>query len=146
VNLDELKAAVESARRFSHKVLLYAEPPPKDDAPDTRLPTGSRTFQLRMPTSHEVKMAYARARTGTDDHLAAFFQSQREIAERSVTGWTEVDETDLVPDGANAPMAFDASLVPLIFDAHSDWQTSISEAIDKRIAEREGKQEAAAKN
>jgi|GEM_PF-2656744 len=127
MTLDDLKAAVESSRRFTHTV-------------------DGRTFTLRMPTSHEVKMAYARARTGTNDHLAAFFQSQREIAERAVTGWTEVIETDLVPEGASAPLAFDASLVPLLFDVHAEWQMAISDAIDKRIAEREKTQEAAAKN
>jgi len=183
MNLDELKAAVEASRRFTHTIEIkiddpaYVRPVPIKPTPPPglvikehvdpgegpllsakalikevpikpvpQIVIGTRLFALRMPTDHEYKMGYMRARTGANDHLAAFTQSQREMAVQAVTGWTELRESDLVAGGSDAPLAFAAELVPLIFDEHPDWQAAVCDELNRRLAERESRQEAAAKN
>lgn len=121
-----IKAAVEASRRVTETV-------------------GGRTFTLRLPTQHEVEMAYLRAR-GDGNHEAATSACMRFLLERSIVGWTEVVTTDLVPDVPPEPVPWSADLVPIFLDVQSEIADELKEKFSARLNARQKKTAEAQKN
>lgn len=127
MTLDDLKSAVESARRFTHTI-------------------DGRTFTLRTPTEHEIDLSYFRAVASGLEHGGASFEATREVSTKAVIGWTEVMTTDILPSLPSEPLVYSPDAALLLFDAKQEWFDSIKKAVRDRREESKAKTEEAAKN
>lgn len=103
---------------------------------------------MLMPTRQEVAVAAARAGVHQDgNETAGLVQMQRHLLIAAVVGWDKgVRLPHLLPDEADAPLAFDADLVELLLDAQPAWEDRLAERFREERAARLARLEAAEKN
>lgn len=104
---------------------------------------GHASFWLRVPTRYEIAIAARRAEGEDVAHLLVL---ERALLEKSIVRWNGVKLRDILPDGDESAVEFDASLVPLLLDAQGDWWRDLAVALFDRMAQRKEAQDTAAKN
>lgn len=120
MELDEIRAAAERARRFACEL-------------------DGRRFECVVPTQFEVDCI-------TQEHRT-FARVQREIVLKAVRGWTEVTSADLnLPDLPCEPLPYSAAAAVLLFDQRSDWEARLADEVAERVRQRRAALEAARGN
>lgn len=129
MDLQELQRRAQAARETPHTI-------------------GAITYQLRLPTSHEVLLAAHKAGVVGQAVGAAYLLLMRAVLEGAVVGWQGVRVGDVAPGGDDAatPLAWSAGAVPLVFDARPADEQALRDVLSHRMAERATALEADAKN
>jgi hypothetical protein len=132
IDLAQLKARAEAARRFDHAV-------------------GPASFSLVVPTRQELTVYAAQARAEVPGLAGADVASLMALAAhpmlcKAVRGWSGLLERHLLADGSEEPVPFDPGVMPLVIDAQPEWAAELVQEIYRRIGERKARIEAAAKN
>lgn len=109
---------------------------------------GGRAFELRLPSRHEVQVAWLRAGVKSKDDTAGLLVAGRDLVERAVVGWSRVTVGDILPDveDTSPPVEFDRDLVPVLLDGHEDIAQALLSALNDRLVARRAKGEAIEKN
>lgn len=110
---------------------------------------GGRTFVLRVPSQHQVRVAYmrlpAKDKDGGDPIVVMDLISQS-LLERAIIGWSGVAENDLIANDVDKAVEFHADLVPVLLDAQYEISSELRSEMSKRMMERTTAFEAAKKN
>jgi len=107
---------------------------------------GGRNFTLRLPTAHESAVAYVRNVPGGTADGAAWVLVQRYTLERAIVGWSGVKLADLLPNADEEDQPWAAALVPVLLDAHPQWERELSDGLLERMADRAKAMESDRKN
>ena len=134
MDLQALQAAALAAREIDQPVTL---------------PAGDVVARLRLPTAQDVKVAAWRAGIGRPDgDRAALMVLQRALIEAALIGWQGVRVGHILPGHAeaSAPLPWEAGAVPLFLDAQPTAEQALFDALNQRLADRNARLEADAKN
>jgi hypothetical protein len=126
----EIQRRAAAAREFEHVV-------------------GSRTFRVRIPTTHEVQVELLRAGAGQRGHEhAALAIMGRAVLERGIVGWSGVTTADLLPgEDVDVQVAeYAPALVALLLDAQPELERKLTDALTEKTSARNAQIEAARKN
>ena len=104
---------------------------------------GGRSITLRLPTEHQMRVAVLRA--GRTD-AAAWAVMQRALLEQGIVAWSGVTLADLLTNGGDEAVDWDAAAVPLLLDGRPDIATALAADLTRRMAERTAAKDAAAGN
>jgi hypothetical protein len=128
MELAQLKARIEAARRFDHEV-------------------GGVRFALQVPTEYEITVYCARARAdGATDPSSMMVEAMRAMLLSAVRGWSGVTVDHFLRDGDTEPVEFEPGLVAPLFDAQPDLAPPIVTELQRRLVVRKERTESAAKN
>lgn len=129
MDLDDLKRKAAAACETGHSI-------------------GPRSFTLRVPTRYQVSLVVARhGGTEGDQGQALFLIARRMLLEQALVGWAGVLVSDILPDSADATaQPHEPGAVPLLLDAQPAWAGELSDRLVELIAERNQRQDSAAKN
>ena len=133
MDIEELKRAAKAARTITHEI-------------------EGRKFSLLAPTAHELRIEYLRAGGGSKSESgapvdrAAYAVCERMLLERALVDWQSVTVTDVLFNGDGEYVAFDATLIPVLLDAHPEWASALSDAMTAKMSERRTESESARKN
>ena len=133
VALADLRRAFEAAREFT----LYVGPEHANPR---------RSVTLRTPTEHQVRLAALRSRAGalgSSEVLHA--QLERDLLEHCICNWAGMQAADIV-EGQGGDLPFAPAVVPLLLDAQPGWFTVPAAELLRRLADRQERAEAGAKN
>lgn len=119
--------AAEAARTWSHQ-------------------TAGRTFTLRAPSQHDVRMTYMRLGDKDGNDPAIMADLTRVLLERAVVGWSGVTENDMIANGSDDPVDYHATLVPVMLDAQDEWGKELHKQVQARMTSRNESIESAKKN
>ncbi len=122
MDLEQLKAAAERARRFSHEL-------------------GGRRFDLVTPSQFAVNLISEEKRT--------FTRVQRQVVLAALRGWSGVVAEDLrLPELelAAEPLPFSPEMAEVLLNERPDWEEALADAVSKRVEARRKQLEAAAGN
>jgi len=110
MNLDEIRAASERARRFTLEI-------------------DGRRFDCVTPTQFEADIITQEQRT--------FARVQRALVLAALRGWTEVTEADLrLPDADGAPLPYTREMAAVLLDERNDWEVRIADELSNRVRAR----------
>ena len=140
MDIEDIRRAVDRARQFT------------DTVADSRV-----AVTLRVPTPHEAEVAAVRHLHTPEGRRngAALVQTQRELLEQALVGWSGLRPADLLPPEAledltpeqrGEPLAYSAALVPLLLDAQPAWASQWWGRLLVRIEARNRARDTAAKN
>jgi hypothetical protein len=122
MELDDIKAAAEKARRFAHEI-------------------DGRRFELVTPTQFAVNLISEERRT--------FARVQRHLVLAALRGWSNVTTDDLrLPDLdlPREPLVYSPEMAEILCNERPDWEDALADVISKRVEARRTRLEAAAGN
>lgn len=120
MDLEQIRAAAERARRFTHTI-------------------GDRQYDCVTPTQFEVDLL-------TQEHRT-FARVQRHLVLAALRGWRGVSTADMrLPDLDDEPLPFSRELAALLFDERSDIEAALADEISSRVKARREALEAARGN
>ena len=129
MDADTLKRKLDAARRFVHS----------DEA---AAPGVSLT--LSIPTELLMRSCVARLPQSERQSRLALLQEALMLA--SIVDWSGIRECDLMPGGAETPLAFDDALLPDVIDRFAALYDSAYIALMHSFNERKSRFEAELKN
>lgn len=137
MDVDQLKARVAAARQFQHTF--------STGFPDA---ISDVTFDLQMPTRHEMKLwtAMAEAESKGDLATSVVLCSYRMLL-AAVRGWSGVTEAHFVEDATDPqPVAYHRNLIEPLLESQPDWARAITTELYHRITPRMARAEDVEKN
>lgn len=113
---------------------------------------GGRKYKVRLPTRHQF-MLMLHAAQQSDSNAAMFLVERMALCgnaklgiEPAIIGWQGINEGQIYGDEKNdAPLVWSAEIVDLVLDAFPEDHRLIAERMDKEIALRTERIEAAKK-
>lgn len=109
------------------------------------LPVGVRSFTLRLPTQHELKVEALRS-TASGIDPAQSTVLVRSLLEKAVIGWSGVTCEDLAPHGGPDLADLVPGAVALLLDSQPEIAAGLMDAFVDRMNERGTVKDEAAKN
>jgi hypothetical protein len=108
------------------------------------LPLGARSFTLRLPTRHELKVEALLISAATAPARSTVLV--RSLLEKAVVSWSGVTCDDLAPHGGDEPAELVEGAVALLLDNRPEVAAALMDAFVDQMADRATLKDEAAKN
>jgi hypothetical protein len=124
-DINDLRRKAQAAREFS-------------------LVVGERSFTLRLPTAHELRVEALLISAATAPARSTVMV--RSLLEKAVVSWSGVTCEDLAPHGGPEPAELVDGAVELLLDHQTEVAAALMDAFVDRMNERATRKDEAAKN